>query len=77
MPHIPLVAALSCFMGWGLPVAALQDTGMALDEKRMELEAALPSLGEHDWPKLAEAQARFSYLAKWQTQVRELLLKLM
>ena len=55
---------------------ALEQTGSALYEKREALEAELRGLAEHDWPKLAEAQARFSYLAKWQTQVRELLLKL-
>lgn len=56
---------------------SLEQTGFALDQKRQDLEAELPGLGEHDWPRLAEAQARFTYLAKWQTQVRELLLKLM
>ena len=56
---------------------ALEQTGFALDQKRQALEAELPALGEHDWPRLAQAQARFSYLAKWQAQVRELLLKLM
>lgn len=56
---------------------SLEQTGFALDQKRQDLEAELPALGDHDWPRLAEAQARFTYLAKWQTQVRELLLKLM
>lgn len=56
---------------------SLEQTGFVLDEKRRSLEAELPAIGADDWPRLAEAQARFSYLAKWQAQVRELLLKLM
>lgn len=55
----------------------LEQIGMALDEKRRELDAELPELDGRDWRRLAEAQARFAYLAKWQAQVRELLLKLM
>ena len=55
----------------------LEQTGLALDEKRQSLEAELPQLNETDWQRVAEAQARFAYLAKWQAQVRELLLKLM
>ena len=56
---------------------ALEQTGFALDHKRRELESELTAFGEYDWPRLAQAQARFAYLAKWQAQVRELLLKLM
>jgi curved DNA-binding protein CbpA len=54
----------------------LEEIGTALDAKRNELESSLASV-EDDWQGLAAAQARFAYLAKWQAQVRELLLKLM
>ena len=54
----------------------LEEIGTALDAKRSELESSLTAI-EGDWQGLAAAQARFSYLAKWQAQVRELLLKLM
>ena len=53
----------------------LEQIGFSLDEKKQTLETALQ--GIDDWQSLAEAQAHFAYLAKWQTQVRELLLKLM
>lgn len=56
---------------------ALEQIGFSLDEKRRALETGLPSLKQGDWQRLAEAQARFAYLAKWQAQVRELLLRLM
>ncbi len=55
----------------------LEQIGTALDEKRQELEAQLQGMGAEDWQALAEAQARFAYLAKWQGQVREMLLKMM
>ncbi len=54
----------------------LEEIGTALDAKRTELESSLTTI-EGDWQALAAAQARFAYLAKWQAQVRELLLKLM
>jgi len=53
----------------------LEQIGFALDERKRALELALATID--DWQALAEAQAHFAYLAKWQTQVRELLLKLM
>ena len=56
---------------------ALEQVGLSLDDKRKLLESEVQQFAEQDWPRLAEAQARFSYLAKWQAQVRELLLKLM
>ena len=55
----------------------LEQIGTALDDKRQALDAELPELDDRDWPRVAEAQARFAYLSKWQAQVRELLLKLM
>ncbi|MBL9146341.1 MAG: hypothetical protein JNM99_21865 [Verrucomicrobiaceae bacterium] len=54
----------------------LEEIGTALDAKRSELESSLAAI-EGNWQGLAAAQARFAYLAKWQAQVRELLLKLM
>ena len=54
----------------------LEEIGAALDAKRSKLESSLTAI-EGDWQGLAAAQARFAYLAKWQAQVRELLLKLM
>lgn len=55
----------------------LEEIGFALDDKREALGQALVAHPADDWRGLAEAQARFAYLAKWHTQVRELLLKLM
>ena len=55
----------------------LEGIGAALDDKRQALETELSSISPDDWQTIAEAQARFAYLAKWQAQVRELLLKLM
>lgn len=55
----------------------LEAIGMALEEKRRAMEAELPLVEAGNWRAVAETQARFSYLAKWQAQVRELLLKLM
>lgn len=53
----------------------LEAIGRTLDEKRAALEQTLSDgMSRGD---LVEAQARFAYLAKWHTQVRELLLKLM
>lgn len=63
------------------PAFALRETleaiGSALDEKRETLAAGLAQTPADDWPALVQAQAQFSYLAKWLAQVRELLLKLM
>lgn len=53
----------------------LEQIGFALDERRHALEASLTTID--DWQSLVEAQAHLAYLAKWQAQVRELLLKLM
>jgi hypothetical protein len=53
----------------------LENIGITLDSRRRTLEALLPSHEAH-WPQLATLQAQFSYLAKWQAQVAELLLKL-
>ncbi len=55
----------------------LEQIGTAMDDKRQALESRLHTLPPEQWQALAEAQAYFAYLAKWQTQVRELLLKLM
>ena len=55
----------------------LEEIGMALEERRVAMESSLPSIPADDWLALVETQAKFAYLAKWQTQVRELLLKLM
>jgi hypothetical protein len=72
------------------PTFALRDEieqiGNALDTQRNELLETLPAMDSllasganaaSAWRPLAEAQAHLSYLAKWQTQVRELLLQLM
>lgn len=62
----------------------LETIGTAIAEYRAAMEDDLPSLdlelesaSEDTWRKLAAMQARFSYLGKWQTQVRERLLQLM
>ncbi len=65
---------------------SFEQIGFALDEQRTALLGTLPALDTQlktdaadttAWRALAEAQAHLSYLAKWQAQVRELLLKLM
>ena len=62
---------------------SLETIGIELDAQRAELIKTLPALdaqldADHrTWRPVAEAQAHLSYLAKWQTQIRELLLKLM
>ncbi len=53
----------------------IETVGTALDERRTALESTL--VDEMTWESISAAQARFAYLGKWQTQVRELLLKLM
>jgi hypothetical protein len=62
----------------------LEELGFAIEGARSWLEQTLPELdaalskGEpHAWQSIAIAQAQFSYLSKWQAQLRELLLKLM
>lgn len=62
----------------------LETIGMALAEQRVAMEGGLPALDlelrsatDDTWRKLAAMQARFSYLGKWQTQIRERLLQLM
>lgn len=61
----------------------VESIGLSLDEARRALEADLPSMDEAlqsndqaSWIRLAEVQAQFAYLAKWQAQVRELLMRL-
>ncbi len=63
---------------------ALEALGFQLEEHRQAMEQNLPSLDEAlqspdsvTWKRLAETQARFAYLAKWQAQIRERLLALM
>ena len=62
----------------------LECTGFELEKCRGEMESQLPAFdnelqtdGAASWQQLAAMQARFSYLAKWQTQIRERLLALM
>ncbi|CAN5769011.1 hypothetical protein BH11VER1_BH11VER1_10260 [soil metagenome] len=62
----------------------LEAIGTAIAAHRAMMEGELPAIdlelasaGEDTWRKLAAMQARFSYLGKWQTQVRERLLQLM
>ncbi len=62
----------------------LERIGFELEQRRGDMEARLPSLDEvlarndaEVWKQLAAMQARFAYLAKWQTQIRERLLLLM
>jgi curved DNA-binding protein CbpA len=64
---------------------SLESIGFQLEHRRQEMESHLPLLdtalarggNEEDWMQLASTQARFAYLAKWQTQIRERLLALM
>ena len=62
----------------------LEGLGFELERRRVALEQELPALdealqqgGEQEWKQLAIIQAKFAYLGKWQTQVRERLLALM
>ncbi len=62
----------------------LESIGFEIEQRRNEMEQELPasdadfaSTKFSSWPKIAAMQARFSYLARWQTQVRERLLLLM
>ena len=56
---------------------SLEGIGTALDVRRSAMETTLSFTEPTDWQGVAQAQAKFSYLARWQAQVRELLLKLM
>ncbi len=63
---------------------ALERIGFELENCRLEMEALLPGLDAaletqdaSAWKQLGATQAKFAYLAKWQTQVRERLLALM
>ena len=62
----------------------LEAIGFEIEKRRTEMETQLPALdtaiasgNESAWKEVAAMQARFAYLAKWQTQVRERLLALM
>ncbi|MCE9519681.1 MAG: hypothetical protein K8R87_09035 [Verrucomicrobia bacterium] len=54
----------------------LEQIGLEIERRRVEMEQQLPAL-ESEWAQLGAMQAKFSYLMKWQTQVRERLLALM
>ncbi|HEY2572600.1 MAG TPA: DnaJ domain-containing protein [Verrucomicrobiaceae bacterium] len=63
---------------------ALERIGMELEGRRIEMEARLSeidaALHANDatiWKQVAILQARFAYLGKWQTQIRERLILLM
>lgn len=63
---------------------ALEAIGFEIEERRRVLEAGLGELDQtlregsrEAWKNAALAQARFAYLGKWQTQMRERLLALM
>ncbi|OAI57261.1 hypothetical protein AYO49_02425 [Verrucomicrobiaceae bacterium SCGC AG-212-N21] len=62
----------------------LEAIGFEIEKRRGEMEAGLPALdaaiaGDDGsaWKQAAAMQARFAYLARWQSQVRERLLALM
>jgi curved DNA-binding protein CbpA len=62
----------------------LEQIGFKIEARKDGMEALLPSLDTaikdqqpDGWKQLAATQARFAYLAKWQSQVRERLLALM
>jgi curved DNA-binding protein CbpA len=62
----------------------LEGIGFEIEKCRREMESQLPAFDSalqcddsSKWQQLAAMQARFSYLAKWQTQIRERLLALM
>lgn len=62
----------------------LETLGFQIEKLRGDMEAQLSALdaalsksAPDAWKQLATFQARFAYLAKWQTQVRERLLALM
>ncbi len=60
----------------------LEEIGYEIEGRRQTMESTLPEWDartpdEAAWKDLAALQARFAYLAKWQTQIRERLLMLM
>ncbi|MEY4484722.1 MAG: hypothetical protein RL693_2174 [Verrucomicrobiota bacterium] len=62
----------------------LEAIGTAIAEYRAAMESELPTMDSElesasdvTWRKLAAMQARFAYLGRWQTQIRERLLQLM
>lgn len=62
----------------------LERIGFEIDRRKTEMEQQLPAIDSElasadttAWSRLAAMQAKFSYLARWQTQVRERLLALM
>jgi len=63
---------------------SLERMGFEIDQRTKEMEQQLPAFDAEiasekysSWAKIAAMQAKFSYLARWQTQVRERLLFLM
>lgn len=56
---------------------ALEDRRRVLEEELAGLDAKLAGRSLDAWKDAAAMQARFSYIAKWHTQVRERLLALM
>jgi len=63
---------------------SLERIGFEIENRRTEMEAMLPRIDqallandESVWRQLGITQAKFAYLTKWQTQVRERLLALM
>lgn len=63
---------------------SLEQIGFDIERCRSEMELQLPAMDdaientdESVWPKFAAVQAKFAYLSKWQSQVRERLLALM
>jgi len=63
---------------------ALEDLNEAIENEWQRLEAMLPGYDERIatedtavWPELQALQAKFAYLTKWRTQIREKLLGLM
>jgi hypothetical protein len=58
----------------GVEIAGLIET---MELRLPALDEALMNAGEVVWKEVAALQARFAYVSKWQTQVRERLLLLM
>lgn len=63
---------------------SLECIGFEIDLRKTEMEQQLTAFDVEiasakffSWPEIAAMQAKFSYLARWQTQVRERLLLLM
>ena len=50
---------------------------MKLEEELPALDVALREGNGDAWRHLASLQARFAYIARWQSQIRERLLQLM